>query len=133
MTVQQLLASMHAVSISHEMHVTLTKAHLLAEIEKAGKASAEHLADTSALTTMNIAFPRGRARFPWRGREVRIWRLDLQRPLWLGNDGIIYRGYDVDRLEDEEFPQYLLPAEIDLRGIKGLQRVLTAVRALGPV
>ena len=132
MTVQQLLVSMHAVSISHEMHVTLTKAHLLAEIEKVGRVAAEHLDATSASTTVNIAFPRGKARFPWRGKKMRIWRLDLRHPLWLGHDGLIYRGYDVDSLDEEEFPQYLLRAEIDLRGVKGLQRVLAAVRALGP-
>lgn len=131
MTIQQLLVSMHAVSISHEMLVTLTKAHLLGEIEKAARTASEHLVATSATTTMNTAFPRGKARFPWRGREVRIWRLSLRDPLWLGGNGVIYHGCDVDEWGDEEYPRYLLPAEIDHReDITDLQRVLRAVQEL---
>lgn len=131
MTIQQLLVSMHAVSISHEMHVILTKAHLLGEIEKAARTASEHLIATSASTMTNTVYPRGKARFPWRGKEVRSWRLSLHDPLWLGADGFIYRGCEVDVWGDEEYPQYLLPAEIDHReDITDLQRVLTAVQEL---
>lgn len=131
MTVAQLLLSMHAVSIPDELRDELTKAHLLAEIDAASRAAAEQLV-SDANCTMGTVFPRGRARFRWRGRQVRIWRLNLRHPLWLGEDGVIYRGYEVDTWDGWDFPHYLLAAEIELRGIRGLQRVLRAVRELTP-
>ena len=130
MTVAQLLLSMHAVSSPGELRNELNKERLLAEIEMAGKEAVNRLAHDSTYT-WSVMFPRGKARIRWRGQKMRFWRLNLVRPLWLGDDGVIYRGYDIDRWPDEEFPQYLVRAEIELRGVGGLQRVLRAVRELG--
>lgn len=105
---------------------------LLVQIYMAAQDAAEYLATSDANYLMSVVFPRYKARFRWRGRAVRLWRLDLVHPLWIGADGEIYRGYDVDTWEDWEYPQYLMRAEIEHRGIKGLERVLRAVQALVP-
>lgn len=121
---------MHAVSISEECAVQLAKGHLLTEIEATARAAADRLGNDMNYDWCRV-FPRHRARFRWRGRDMRLWRLDLVHPLWLGADGEIYRGYEIDMWDGREYPRYLMLAEIELRGIKGLERVLNAVQAIG--
>lgn len=129
MTIQQLFASMHAVSISHDMHVVLTKAYMLAEIDSATQAASEHLA-TDPNYFMGRVFPRDRARFKWRAHEVQMWRLDVEQPLWLGADGAIYQGYDIDVWDDGEFPDYLLPADLENWDVLDTKQVLVATQAI---
>ena len=86
MTLQQLLTSMHAVSISGELREDMAKAELLAEIKSAATTTAQALEHNHNCITGTV-FPRGRPRFRWLGRDIRVWRLDLKHPLWLGEDG----------------------------------------------
>lgn len=129
MTLQQLILSMHAVSIPHDLHVSLTRAHLSAEIEAAARSAVERLTlDPNYL--MGRTFPGKGPRFSWRAREVQMWRLDHTEPLWLGADGVIYLGHDVDRWGEEEFPHYLLPLEFEQLDLPGLRAVLEATQNL---
>jgi hypothetical protein len=129
MTLQQLILSMHAVSIPHDLHVSLTRAHVSAEIEAAARSAVERLT-LNPNYLMGRTFPGRGPRFPWRAREVQMWRLDLAEPLWLGADGVIYLGHDVDRWGDEEFPHYLLPLEFEQLGLPTLKEVFGATQSL---
>ena len=65
----------------------------------------------------------------WMGwdKRVRMCYLNLYHPLWLGQDGVIYREY-----ENVFGSSYFLPAELFLRDGEGLLRVRNAIRALCP-
>lgn len=128
MTIQQLIASMHAVSIPHDVHVALTKAHLLAEIDFASQATAVYLA-MNPNYIMGTVFPRGKARFKWRAHEMPLWRLDIEEPLWRDTDGVIYQGYEIDVWDGCEFPEYFMRADLESWSVPHLKQVLDAARA----
>lgn len=129
--IEQIIAGDTEITTSDD-DFELTEHDLLLQlIPAAALNAAENLADNADYLT-GVVFPRYQARFRWRGREVRLWRLDLVHPLWLGADGEIYRGYDIDRWDGPEYPHYLMLAEIERRGVVGLRRVLKAVLAFVP-
>ena len=72
-------------------------------------------------------YPRNKLHWAWRGKKVKMWRLThlWQNPLWLGEDGVIYRGEGP--LAFDHRPDFCQRAEIELRGLDGLQRVLDAL------
>ena len=79
--------------------------------------------------------PRGLVRFPWRTRRMQLWRLEqLVHPLWLGQDGVIYRAYEADGYSSmwSEPYHHWLRAELEFRNVTGLERVLNALKALEP-
>ena len=129
LTLHGLLASMHAVSIPHDVHVTLTKEYLLVSIDSAAQAATESLSmDPNYL--MGTVVPRGKTRFPWREHQTPLWRLDTELLLWIDAEGVIYEGYDVMVWDGHEDPDYLMRADLENWSIHGLQQVLDAVRAL---
>lgn len=108
---------------------------LLAEIAKLGPEVVAY-ATTSNLRTVNgKTKPRDLIRFPWRTRRMQLWRLEqLVHPLWLGQDGFIYRAYEADGYSSKwsEPDHHWLRAELELRNVAGLERVLNALKALEP-
>lgn len=76
-------------------------------------------------------YPRDKLHWPWRGKKVKMWRLThLQQPLWLGEDGVIYRGEGLRAFKD--LPDYCERAETWRRGLDGLQRVLASLTTEHP-
>ena len=63
----------------------------------------------------------------WHRRKVYVYFLDLYHPLWLGEDGVIYREYD-----DLFGNSYFMEAEIWLRDAEGLRRIMDALNKLDP-
>jgi len=63
----------------------------------------------------------------WHRKKVYTYYLELYHPLWLGEDGVIYREY-----QDLFGNAYFMEAEIWLRDFEGLRRVQLAVRRLDP-
>lgn len=109
---------------------------LLAEIEKLGPEVVAYATTSNLRSVQGRVKPRYKMRFPWRTRYMRLWRLDqLIHPLWLGQDGVIYRAYDSygNSNIDSEPEHYWLRAELEFRGVAGLERVLNALKALEPV
>lgn len=111
------------------------KDQLLNEIQRLGREMVAY-ATTSELESMyGKVRPRDKIWFPWRTRRMTLWRLEqLWHPLWLGEDGVIYRGYDSSGGSRYwlESPDYWLRAEIELRSESGLKRVLDALKTLEP-
>jgi len=104
---------------------------LLVQIYMATQDAAEYL-ENDANYLMGVVFPRHKTRFRWRGKETRLWRLNLDHPLWISASGEIDQGYDIDEWEDVEYPQYLVRAEIELYDDEDLKQVLKAVQAITP-
>ena len=65
---------------------------------------------------------------PFGGRRQRIWYLNLYHPLWLAEDGKVYRGY-----ESLTGSSYFMEAELHLRDAEGLERVSVALERLGTI
>lgn len=63
----------------------------------------------------------------WHRKQVYVYYLELYNPLWLGEDGVIYREY-VDMTGNS----YFMEAEIWLRDEEGLNRISVAVSKLDP-
>lgn len=63
----------------------------------------------------------------WHRQKVYAYFLQLRNPLWLGEDGVIYREY-----ADLFGNSYFLEAEIWLRDDEGLHKILDALRKLAP-
>ncbi len=59
--------------------------------------------------------------------KLKLWRIEpLYHPLWLGEDGLVYRGYGP--WADTDWPSYWMRAELELRSDSGLKRVLGALQ-----
>lgn len=63
----------------------------------------------------------------WHNYKVYAYYLYLYHPLWLGEDGVIYREY-ADLLGNS----YFMVAEIEQRDEEGLERILTALTEIDP-
>ncbi len=63
----------------------------------------------------------------WHWRKVYAYRLRLYHPLWLVEDGVIYREY-----EDAFGNSFFMIAEIELRDSEGLQNIFKALERLDP-
>lgn len=96
---------------------------LLADIKIAAEKTAPRLNRDWTLTA--LAYRAGERRRFWRGRKVHLGRIyGLSQPLWLGVDGVIYRGYGKNA---GTYPDYCMVAEIEKRTLEGLARVLDAL------
>ena len=108
---------------------------LLAEIAKLGPEVVAYATTSNLWTVYGKTRPRGLVRFPWRTRRMQLWRLEqLVHPLWLGQDGVIYRAYEADGYSSmwSEPYHHWLRAELEFRNVTGLERVLNALKALEP-
>lgn len=113
-------------------------------IKKAGSADERHALLLEQIAALNIEVaeavasrstrhqyvtvrPRGWWNFvPANRSKVRVWRMrQLDRPLWLGADGVIYFEY-----EDWKGDSYFMVAEIWLRDESGLMRVRDGLHML---
>ena len=99
---------------------------LLMNIEERGLAVAAQFAEAKRPGAYGKVKPRDGFSWPWRTKKLRLWRLLLVHPLWLGADGVIYRGYG-PAADFYDRPDYWMRAEIERRGIDGLERVWEAL------
>lgn len=94
-----------------------------------------HIADAHPIGPMpksELSPMRKRSRFYlmprlWHTRSQHMVWLGLRNPLWLGQDGLIYREY-----ESLSGNSFMMRAEIELRDEAGLQLVLEALQKLDP-
>lgn len=63
----------------------------------------------------------------WHRKKVYAYFLELRKPLWLGEDGIIYREY-----ADLFGNSYFMEARIWRRDDEGLHRIIAALHKLDP-
>lgn len=97
---------------------------LLDEIRQAANNAAKALSDQHYVE--GRVYLRHKVPWPWRTRKVRMWRIvNLSQPLWLGDDGVIYRACGPWVFAD--YPTYWMRAEIERRSEKGLERILEAL------
>lgn len=99
---------------------------LLALIEDLGPAVAAEFATAKRPGAYGKVKPREGFAWPWRVKKMRLWRLErLDQPLWLGEDGVIYRGEGP--MANFDRPDFWQRAEIERRGVSGLERIVVAL------
>ena len=105
--------------------------HLLIQIRLAGNAAAQRAVDEDLQSRVGIILPRDKMVLPWRIKLKRLWRLEaLRHPLWLCEDGGIYRAYIREGTGARSaWPSYWMRAELERREPEGLQRVLRALES----
>lgn len=119
-----------------DLVTTADVAELLSAVRLKARGAALHLMHDHPITTVKrkqgLGNVRKRTRWhmlprQWHRKQVYVYFLELYHPLWLGEDGVIYREY-----ADMVGNSYFMEAEIWRRDDDGLQRVLNALRKLDP-
>ena len=121
----------HQLMILEEFETDLTPTReetLLIKIRQQGEDLAPTMPPSAPGTFRHYGKIRRRTRWhmvsPF-SKRLRIWYLYLYHPLWLGEDGKVYREY-VDLIGSS----YFMEAELHLRDAEGLERVSEALQHL---